>query len=427
MVSNEQAPASRASRSFGWIELPAVCLLAIAFALILLVADDPTLAQDAGRSPASSMVDSTPIPEGDIAATVKQLGLVESERPVREMVKDWRRPRKIIVFVEDAVTHRYNVNRLAWLQEAAPGVKLVPVHNQAEALREIVDADAQLRGGCSKPLIEAGKILHWVQLEVVGVEGCLTGDAPQKLMDGTVVLTNIKRIVGRPIADHAIAMMMALSRGLDLWEMQQLKKHFDRSQVPPDRLWEIQGKTMLVVGLGGIGNDVASMGHALGMKVIATRASSHEGPDFVDYVGLANELPDLIGKADVVIVAAPLTPESKNMFNAAMFARMKKGALFINVTRGGEVVQADLENALKSGQVGGAGLDTATPEGLAMLPDDPLFSTPNVIFTPHVAGLAFNADDAGGGEFLWQIARENLRRYVIGDKLLSVVNPQRGY
>jgi phosphoglycerate dehydrogenase-like enzyme len=186
---------------------------------------------------------------------------------------------------------------------------------------------------------------------------------------------------------------------------------------------------MLVVGLGGLGTDMARLGHDLGMKIIATRATSHEGPDFVDYVGLSNELPDLVGKADVVMSALPLTDETKHTFNADIFGRMKKGALFINVSRGGVVDSNALVAALKSGQVGGAGLDVTEPEPLP--PGDPLWHAPNIIITPHMSAHWSNeesVENMGNNTIeAWAIMRENFRRYIAGDKLYSLVDPKSGY
>src|SRR6185437_6741435 len=113
-----------------------------------------------------------------------------------------------------------------------------------------------------------------------------------------------------------------------------------------------------------------------------------------------------------------------HMFNAGLFSKMKHGVMFINVARGGLVADADLIAALKSGQVGSFATDVTEPFDLP--PDDPLFDAPNVLITPHMAAQAIDAENGVGGETTWAIARENLRRYVNGDKLLSVVDPRRG-
>jgi len=400
-----------------------------AFAMLTV---SPAFAQIAGTANLGGpqpMV-STPIPDGDFAAVAKRLGLVESAKPARELIKGWQRPRKILVGVDN------NTNRLAWLQAAAPGVQLVAVRTPEEKKAQIADADALLRMPCNRDDLAAGKKLHWIQQGSVTVAGCFAAaehtsvrqEVPQKLLDNTVVVTNLQGVLTRPLAEHAIAMMMTLGRGLDINVLQQAKGHFDKTAIPPGRLWVFEGRTLLVVGLGGIGTQVARLAHGLGMKVIATRNSSRQGPDTVSYVGLPSELPDLVGKADVVVLAAPLTPETQHLFNAAMFARMKKGSLLINVASGGEVVSADLVAALKSGQLGGAGLDLADPENPSRLsPNDPLFGAPNLIMSPETASHAVDTTAASGGEDMWIIARENLKRYIAGDKLYSLVDAQRGY
>jgi phosphoglycerate dehydrogenase-like enzyme len=403
----------------------------IAFAIALLAAGSASaqIAGTANLGGPQPMV-STPIPDGDFAAVAKKLGLVESAKPARELIKGWRKPRKLLVGVDN------NTNRLAWLQAAAPGVKLVAVRTPEEKKAQIADADALLRMPCNREDLSAGKMLHWIQQGSVTVAGCFAvaehtdapQQVPQKLLDGTVVITNLQGVLTRPLAEHAIAMMMTLGRALDINIAQQAKGHFDRAAIPPGRLWVFEGRTLLVVGLGGIGTQVAQIAHGLGMTVIATRNSGHQGPDTVSYVGLSSELPDLVGKADVVVLAAPLTPDTHHLFNAAMFGRMKKGALLINIASGGEVVSDDLVAALKSGQLGGAGLDLADPENPSRLaPSDPLFSAPNLIMSPETASHAVDTEAASGGEDMWIIARENLKRYIAGDKLYSVVDAKRGY
>jgi phosphoglycerate dehydrogenase-like enzyme len=364
---------------------------------------------------------STPIPDDDMAAVAKRLGLVESAKPARELIPNWRKPKKVVVFLDN------NTNRLAWFQKVAPGVELVGVHSRAEAATAIVGADAQIGNSCSRPLITAGaNTLKFFHDYHAGVDGCFSGEVLPQLKSGAVVVANTQRVFGPSVGYHAIAMMVTLSRSLDLYVQMKEKKRFIPNVISDDRMWILEGRTLLVAGLGGIGSDIARLGHALGMHVIATnRTIPATIPDYVDHVGLPDELPVLIAKADVVVSALPLTPDTAGLFNAAMFNRMKKGALFINIARGGEVVQPDLIAALKSGQLGGAGLDVFDPD---RVPDnDPIFDAPNLIMTPHVGGHALDAGSGLWGPYTWDVARENLRRYVNGDKLYSVVDPAKGY
>jgi phosphoglycerate dehydrogenase-like enzyme len=156
------------------------------------------------------------------------------------------------------------------------------------------------------------------------------------------------------------------------------------------------------------------------MRVIATRNSRREGPDFVEYVGLADEYRTLAARADVVVNATPLTSETRGMFDAQFFDALKRGAFFINIGRGESVVTEALVAALEAGKVGGAGLDVTDPEPLP--PGHPLWGMRNVIITPHVA----TSSDVRSDRTLTLVV-ENLRRYMRGDALLSVVDLTLGY
>ena len=341
-------------------------------------------------------------PAGVIAA----LGLRESAVAARDM-KDWEKPHKIVVLSDSAA-------RVAWLREVAKDVTVVGARNRAEAMAQIVDADG-LIGGCDADVVNAGAKLRWFQTEAAGVENCL---AIPKVRNGSIILTNMQRVNGPNISEHAMALILTLTRQINAYLANQAEGKWER--LPRQKLTDLDGHTMLVVGLGGIGTTIAERAHAFGMHVIATRNSGHEGPSFVDYVGVADELPKLIDQADIVVNVTPLTPETTGLFNAAMFERMKPSAYFINVGRGKSVVTNDLLAALKTGRIAGAGLDVVDPEPLPK--DHPLWHAPNVVITPHVAG-----DSELKVDRAWLVMRENLRRYVAGDKLFSVVDVKRGY
>ena len=156
------------------------------------------------------------------------------------------------------------------------------------------------------------------------------------------------------------------------------------------------------------------------MRVVATRNSSRSGPDFVDYVGLASELDELAGKADVIVNATPLTRSTTGLFDEEFFSLLKKSALFINIGRGKSVVTADLVAALEQGRLAGAALDVTEPEPLPA--DHPLWKMNNVIITPHISAYS----DMVMKRF-WIFVTENLRRYVEGERMLNVVNMKSGY
>jgi phosphoglycerate dehydrogenase-like enzyme len=222
------------------------------------------------------------------------------------------------------------------------------------------------------------------------------------------------------MAEHSIAMAYALARSLHVSVGRQATGAGWGGGFAGSQPQALTGKTMLVAGLGGIGLEVAKRAHALGMKVIATRNSSRDKPDFVSYVGLADELPTLIQQADVVVAALPLVPATTNLFDARMFARMKKTAYFINVGRGGSVVTDDLVAALNNGVIAGAGLDVTEPEPLPK--EHALWKAKNILITPHMSAQS----DLGQGVRA-MIFREQVRRFAAGDKLLSVVDLKKGY
>ena len=266
-------------------------------------------------------------------------------------------------------------------------------------------------------MANASDDLLWLHNYSVGMDRC-KGLSEQQVEN--VVFTNNKRLSGPTIAEHTIAMLMSISRGLPSYTASQIQRQWDTSPFTEHHFGEIKGKTLLVVGLGGIGTEIAWRAHGLGMRVIATRNSSRSGPDYVDYVGLSDELHKLAGEADVVVNALPLTPETTGIFDKAFFEAVKPGAIFLSVGRGQSTVTADLIAALEAGRLYGAGLDVTDPEPLPE--DSPLWLMDRVIITPHVS--------TGGIDSVRRmttIAIENLRRYAAGEPLLNLVDIRRGY
>jgi phosphoglycerate dehydrogenase-like enzyme len=222
------------------------------------------------------------------------------------------------------------------------------------------------------------------------------------------------------MAEHVMAMALAFARGLHMYVLAQSRGAWQPKLVGPEHAFTLQDKTLFVAGLGGVGTEVARRASALGMHVIATRASDRPAPPFVQRVGTAGDTLAMLREADVVVNSLPLTATTRGMFNSRLFEAMKPTAYFINVGRGGTVVTADLVKALESNVIAGAGLDVTDPEPLPA--DHPLWKMPNVILTPHVA-----SDADVDPEHRWLLVRENLRRYLAGGKMLSVVDVARGY
>jgi phosphoglycerate dehydrogenase-like enzyme len=343
---------------------------------------------------------------------VAQFGLKESVQRADER-PGWQKPRKIIVRAEKFLSFP----GIDWLQSVAPGVQFVVADSIEKAVAQAHDADAII-GWCDARILNAGPQIRWIQFLYAGVDSCVSIPA---LREQSVLLTNMQRVQSAIIAEHAIAMILALGRGIDLGVARQTTGQWLASpMVESGRLRVLKGKTLLIAGLGGIGSEVAVRAHALGMRVVATRASDRSRPEYVSHVGLSDELPKLVAEADVIVNALPLTETTKGVFDAQMFGVMRRSAFFINVGRGGTVVTSALVKALESGALAGAGLDVTDPEPLPS--DHPLWRVPNIIITPHIS-----SESELGFQNVWTIVRENLRRYVAGEKMLSVVDPVRGY
>jgi len=343
----------------------------------------------------------------DLDKLVEQTGIEAGEVAMRDL-PNWRSPKKILVHggfdIDDD------------LQGVVPGIQFIKATSESDAIAKATDVDAII-GRCSNNLVNAAAHATWVQVTSAGVERCMT---TERIMNGDVILSNMQKMSSPVIAEHVIAMTLALARSLPQYiNGMESGKWMKRQGSIADGMQSIGGKRMLVVGLGGIGTEVARRAAALEMRVVGTRRSSHEGPDFVEYVGLSDELIELAADADFIVNALPLTAETTGIFNAEFFAAAKPGVHFINVGRGKSVITDDLVTALRSGQVAGAALDVTDPEPLPA--DHPLWQMPNVIITPHVSSN-------GGNSIRHMIVlRENLRRFIAGDALLNVVDPELGY
>ncbi|MGI9201011.1 MAG: D-2-hydroxyacid dehydrogenase [Woeseiaceae bacterium] len=345
--------------------------------------------------------------ESEVDELIEQTGIVAGDTAMRDF-DGWQPPKKILIY------GGWNID--SDLADDAGSVAIVRAANQEEAMLHAAEADAII-GSCMSDLVAAAPRVSWVQISGAGAERCMQSE---KIVAGEVVLTNMQKMSSPMIGEHAIAMVLALARSLPVYIGHMPTGDWQGwgSDVG-SKMQSVHGKTLLVVGLGGIGTEVARRGAALGMHVTGTRRSSREGPDFVDYVGLSDELFELAAKADFIVNALPLTNETEGLFDAEFFAAAKPGAHYLSVGRGKTTVTDDLLNALQSGQIAGAGLDVTDPEPLGS--DHPLWQLPNVIITPHTAGRG--ADSSRHRALL----RENVRRFVAGDALLNVVDPEAGY
>jgi phosphoglycerate dehydrogenase-like enzyme len=297
------------------------------------------------------------------------------------------------------------------LQAAAPNVMLVPV-GRDQLLREVADADAIL-GTVTPELIRAGKKLKWVQIASAGAEGVLSPE----LRDSGITLTNCKIIQGPEIADHAMALLLALTRGLYRTIPNRTKEEWTPGGAG---LIELQGKTAVIIGVGGIGTQIAQRAHAFGMKVVGVDPKDIPFTYFVSRVVPPDRLDSVLPEADVVFVSAPHTRESEGMMGPRQFELMKRGAYFVAVSRGPLYNTEALVKALESKRLSGAGLDVTNPEPLPK--GHPLWKFENVLITPHVATASDQLQTRRIALF-----KENIRRFAANEPLLNVVDKQKGY
>jgi phosphoglycerate dehydrogenase-like enzyme len=378
------------------------CGLTLFVSVLLAVTSAPGAGQNPPACP--SCVDAT--------ALIERFDLREASNPVRER-DGWTRPRKIVTMMGRG-----------WgpaLQEMAPDAEVVAVDDMESAMAALPGADVYI-GFCRRGIAEAGTDLRWIHSPPAGAGACMS--LPQ-VADGRTLLTNGQRIFAPQIADHAMGLLLVMTRRLARYQEQQRRGEWSHPTASPvvaldSAYWELEGKAMLVLGLGGIGTEVARRAAAFGMRVRGTRNSSREGPDFVEYVGLSDETIPLASWADVVVNALPLTSDTRGIVSEEFLRAMKPTAYLINVGRGETVDTDAMIRALEEGRLAGAGLDVTDPEPLPA--GHPLWTAPNLVLTPHVAAAS---DQLATRSLL--LAQENLRRYVAGEGMLSVVDPRRGY
>ncbi len=305
-------------------------------------------------------------------------------------------------------------SEMAELAKEHPELSLKTYENARDAEEKIGDAEGFI-GSPDEAIMKAGKNLRWVHIFSAGVENYVSLPGFQ---EGRVRMTCLKIHQGPEIADHAFALLLHLTRNMGVYQRAQDRGEWaGRSGLP---LIELRGRTMLVVGYGGIGTQVAERAKAFGMTVHAIDPKDIPLTVTVERFGAPDELHEFLPLADVVVSCVPITPESDGMFGAKEFPLMKKGAYFINVSRGKVVDTAALAAALESGHLAGAGLDVTDPEPLPG--DSPLWKMPNVILTPHIAGVSDKRNNRQR-----ELVADNLKRFATGLPLKNLVDPAKGY
>ena len=301
------------------------------------------------------------------------------------------------------------------LRRLFPDVLFSYADTRSSMVEGAVDVDVAFTSCLTVDAFRAANALRWVHSPAAGVGSMLFPD----MRSSDVQLTNSRGMNARAVAEHAIALIFALARRLPkAFEAQRAARwvQHELSGLPT-----LHGRTIGIVGLGAIGARLAQMASGLGLRVIATRRDTKaEHPPEVAVVLPASGLPQLLAESDIVVIAAPLTEQTRELIGASELALMKPSSWLINVARGKLVREKDLIDALAAGRLAGAGLDVLEKEPPSA--DSPLWAMPNVIITPHVAGFRDDYWEAAVDLFA-----ENLRRYRAGWPLLNLVDKQAGY
>ena len=304
------------------------------------------------------------------------------------------------------------------LRREFPHHQFVHARHEGDMPSSLAATEIAFASELREPHFQAAPSLRWVHSPAAGVGGMLS----PAVVKGPVILSNSRGMSGETIAEHVLALALALFRKFPLAMRAQRAHEWTQDeamQPPPLRM--IKGTPVLLVGLGGIGAACAARFAALGAHVTAVRRRSGEpAPPGVSAVHPASDLLQLLPAAELIVVAAPQTASTRQMIGRQQLAAMRRDAILINVSRGKLVDEAALTEALWDGAIAGAGLDVFEHEPLDTA--SPLWDLPNVIITPHTSGFRPDHWDAATDLFA-----ENLHRFDRGEPLLNVVDKHEGY
>lgn len=282
----------------------------------------------------------------------------------------------------------------------------------ANLLQAVADAHAII-GNPTLAVVQAAKELQWVQITSAGVERYLY---PQ-LVNSDVVMTNAQTLSSAALADHGLAMLLALTRKLKHFIVDQANESWSGGNYG---LEELEGMTALVIGTGGIGSNVARRAKGFGMTVIGVDPEEFPPRVSFDRMVYPDRLDTVIPEADAIFLCAPHTKDSEGMIGPAQFELMKRGSYFIALSRGKVYDMPALVKALDGKHLAGAGVDVTDPEPLPK--GHALWKFENAIITPHIAGRG-----RLGGKLRVEVYKENIARFAAGERLRNIVDMRKGY
>ncbi len=322
-----------------------------------------------------------------------------------------------------AVKSRVELYRLpAWLpkelQSRFAELTVVALDGYEAADSELPDVEIFVGWSLPAAKLALARNLKWMHSLMTGVAQLCYPE----MVASPVVLTNAATVHAPVVAEHAWALILASARRIPSAVESQGRREWAQQKIwdTQPRPFEVGGLTLGLIGLGAIGREVARRARAFGMRVLAVKRRADRNREWADEVYGPEELPRLLSQSDVLVLAAPDTPQTRGMLAEREFALMKPSALLVNVGRGTLLDEKALVRALREGRLGGAALDVSAQEPLP--PDSPLWDAPNLLLTPHLSSAT---------ERLWprhlELLAENVRRYLAGEPLLNVVDKAAGY
>lgn len=289
-----------------------------------------------------------------------------------------------------------------------------------ESLQAVAEAEVYVGFGMPRALFLAGPQLKWVQTGTAGVATLLFDE----MRNGDVLLTNAAGLYGPTIAEHVLAGVLHFLRAFDLAEEMRRDKLWDQSAFATARalVREVDELQVLVIGAGGLGSEIAKRFSALGAKVTGMRRRPELGaPQGFDAIHGLGHLDALLPMADVVVLATPLTDETRSVLDAKRMKTLKPGVIVANVARGALLDEPALIEGINSGRIRGAVMDVFAKEPLAG--DSPLWHLPRVVWTPHVSGVS----PRRFWDRLQDLILDNWARYRAGEPLRNLVDKRAGY
>ncbi len=304
-------------------------------------------------------------------------------------------------------------SHISSIQSVAPESTIIDA-GQENIAKEILDADIYC-GHAKVPVpwedVVKKDRLQWIQSSAAGLDHCLS----PAVIQSNITVTSASGVLSNQVAEHAIGLAIACTRRLPLFFKQQQHQEFVRR---PTR--DLTGSTVGIVGFGGVGRRLADVLRPFNTRILATDWFPSNKPDYVEFLGPPSSLCKLLANADIVFLCVPLTRETQGMINASTLAQMKKGSILVNMARGKLVIEDALVDALESNHLDSAALDVTPEEPLPR--HNRLWTAPNLLITPHVAGQSGNRIDA-----MTQFFCDNIIRFLHNKTLKNLVDKQLGF